>query len=261
MEGAVRVFAGEFNKSTMQRDSGDAGISPAVITPTGASCRIVFIAGALTEVVDDGEMQRCRLADPTGTFELVTGGRSSPCAETLRYLPIPSFITVTGQARMYRKNGTTFLSVRPEDVKKVDRAVRDQWVLTTAQHTLVRIGNLMESISPASGNVPADQNLPAVVRHYAVTAALLNDIIATVEGAVSSVRPADSSSPVVPQDARPIVLEILGVGTGPRGIAVEEIISQSAESGFSQEAVLTAIQALITEDECYQPQKGFLRLL
>ena len=47
----------------------------------------------------------------------------------------------------------------------------------------------------------------------------------------------------------------------PRGIAVQEIIDRAGTRGITVEATLTAIEALIVDDECYQPQKGYVRLL
>ena len=49
--------------------------------------------------------------------------------------------------------------------------------------------------------------------------------------------------------------------SGPRGMAVEEIIGTASLRGIPQDAVLSAIESLIIEDECYQPQKGFVKLL
>jgi DNA replicative helicase MCM subunit Mcm2 (Cdc46/Mcm family) len=58
-----------------------------------------------------------------------------------------------------------------------------------------------------------------------------------------------------------MVMEFIQVGSGPRGIAVDDIIKQAAMSGVSQKAVLAAIESLIIDDECYQPQKGFVKPL
>jgi hypothetical protein len=81
-----------------------------------------------------------------------------------------------------------------------------------------------------------------------------------VEGAVQTVH-APVCEISVPPDIRMMVMEFMAAGNGPRGIAVEEIIRKATESGASREAVLSAIESLITDDECYQPQKGFVKPL
>ena len=48
---------------------------------------------------------------------------------------------------------------------------------------------------------------------------------------------------------------------GPRGIAVEDIIDTMALRGILKEDVLAALESLIHDDECYQPQKGYVKLL
>ena len=51
------------------------------------------------------------------------------------------------------------------------------------------------------------------------------------------------------------------VSSGPRGVAVEEILEKARLNAISREAALAAIESLIMEDECYQPQKGFVKPL
>ena len=55
-----------------------------------------------------------RLADPTGAFDIVTGGRRAAITEQFRAIPVPSFIAVTGTAQLYRRNDGDAVSVRPE---------------------------------------------------------------------------------------------------------------------------------------------------
>jgi DNA replicative helicase MCM subunit Mcm2 (Cdc46/Mcm family) len=62
-------------------------------------------------------------------------------------------------------------------------------------------------------------------------------------------------------DPREIILEYIRTTSGPRGVAVEEILEMATMRAISREAVLAAIESLIVEDECYQPQKGFVKPL
>ena len=256
MEGAARVFAGEYNDSTLSIQDDDPGNPAWVVTPGGAWCRSLFLSGALTEVLASGDMVHSRMADPTGAFDLVIGGRNTPLAETFCKIPVPSFVTVSGRAQMYVKNGIVHLSVRPDHVRIVDRLVRDQWVLVTAKSTLGRL-NLINLAMQGSST---DTRILGAIRHYSITRTRLQELARMVEGAVQTVHSPEVEIPV-PPDIRSMVVEIMAAGNGPRGIAVEEIIRQATESGASREAVLTAIESLITDDECYQPQKGFVKPL
>ncbi|HWS22321.1 MAG TPA: hypothetical protein VN227_06750, partial [Methanoregula sp.] len=88
----------------------------------------------------------------------------------------------------------------------------------------------------------------------------LHDLAGMVESAVQTVRPAGCDAPE-PRDVRTLVMEIIQAGSGPRGIAVDDIIKQAAIRGIAQEVILLAIESLILDDECYQPQKGFVKML
>jgi RPA family protein len=256
MEGAVRLFAGEFSQATLTVPDGDDRNAAWVVTPSGAYCRQVFLAGALTEVHEDGDMVYARLADPTGGFDLSCGGRSSPVAESVRKIPLPSFVSVSGRAQSWKKGGAIILSVRPEHVRPIDRLTRDLWVLKTAEETLRRLGAAALALN---GKSP-DERVASAVRHYAMTPAGLGDLAAMVEGAVMNVKPAESV-PANQPDVRGLIMDLLSSKGGPRGMAVQEIIDTLAADGVFQDVVLSTIEALIVEDECYQPQKGFIRLL
>jgi DNA replicative helicase MCM subunit Mcm2 (Cdc46/Mcm family) len=78
--------------------------------------------------------------------------------------------------------------------------------------------------------------------------------------AVRSIKPPEPID-TIQSDVCELVVDILKGTNNPRGIAIEEIISQAGNRGIGQSEVLSAIESLIVEDECYQPQKGFVKLL
>jgi RPA family protein len=256
MEGTARVFAGEFGSATLSVQDEVSGNPAWVVTQGGAWCRFMFLSGALTEVVEVGDMVHIRIADPTGVFNLMIGGRNTTLAETFCKLPVPSFVTVTGRAQMYLKNGELILSVRPDNVQVVDRLVRDQWVLATAKSTAARLHHMHLAIQGTC----TDERILAAVRHYSITKTRLQDLAGMVERAVHTIRPSECDVPA-PPDVRMLVMDFMQAGSGPRGIAVDDIIKQAAVCGVSQEAVLAAVESLIIDDECYQPQKGFVKPL
>ncbi|MFA4823916.1 MAG: hypothetical protein WC593_02030 [Methanoregula sp.] len=256
MEGAARVFAGDFSGSTLSVQDAD-GQSPAwVVTPGAAWCRLVYLAGAVTEVTENGDMLRCRLADPTGAFNLIIGGRNSPLAGQFRKIPVPSFVTVTGRAQLYRRNDLVDLSIRPDNVMVVDRAIRDQWILKTAEATLGRL----EQVHLAFLGRSTDDHILKAHRHYSHSPESIRALADMVGCAVQSIKPPELIA-VIRSDVRELVMEILKNTSSPRGIAVDVVISQAGDRGIAQTEVLLAIESLIVEDECYQPQKGFVKLL
>lgn len=256
MQGSVRVFAGEFNSSTLSVQDDDPQSPAWVVTPGGAYCRFLYLSGTLTEVTCSGDMVYSRIADPTGVFNLVTGGRNTALAETFRQLRVPSFVTVTGRAQMYQNEGKVMVSVRPESVLDVNRQVRDQWVLATAQSTLERL----VLINRALEGTCTDDRILNAFHHYSITKTRLRELAALIETAVNAVGSREYETPKEP-DVRTLVMDLILGSNGPQGISVDDIISQAAKSGASREAVLAAIESLIIEDECYQPLKGFVKPL
>jgi RPA family protein len=267
MEGAARVFAGDFSGSTLSVQADDGHSAAFVVTPCGIWCRLMFLSGVMTEITEAGDMLRCRLADPTGAFNLVIGGRNSPLAEQFRKIPVPSFVTVTGRAQLYRRNETVELSIRPDHVVVVDRAVRDQWTLATAEATLRRL----KQIHFARQDRCTDEHILTAYRHYAHTEVQLQALAEMISSAVQSIKPTEPSSPNTPIQfvveqcreslVRELVMEIMKITSSPRGISIDEIIRQAGEQGIVKTEVLSAIESLIVEDECYQPQKGFVKPL
>jgi RPA family protein len=256
MEGFIRVFAGEYGGSTLSIQGIDSQSPPWVVTPGGGYCRFMFLSGTLTEVSETGDMVNSRIADPTGVFNLVIGGRNTALAETFRNLPIPSFVTVTGRSQMYQKDGRYVLSVRPDSVQNVNRQVRDQWVLSTAQSTLGRLFLMNQALQGAC----PDERVLAAFHHYSITKFRLKEFAAMVVEAVNTVQTVVCGLPVQ-QDVRTRVMDLIRAGSGPKGISVDEIITQGAACGISRESALAIIESLIIDDECYQPLKGFVKPL
>jgi DNA replicative helicase MCM subunit Mcm2 (Cdc46/Mcm family) len=147
--------------------------------------------------------------------------------------------------------------VRPDNVQTISRGVRDKWVITTAEITICRLEMMHQALQGGC----TDKRILAAVRHYSVTLAHIDELSAMIDSAIKSVRPRNDAIEASQVDIRKLVVEIIQANPGPRGIAVEEIIKEAALNGISQKTVLATIESLIVEDECYQPQKGFVRLL
>lgn len=256
MEGAVRLFAGEFNKSTLTVPDEDGKSDAWVVTLSGAYCRQVFLAGAIVEVHEQGGMIHARVADPTGGFDCAFGGQKTPMAEFVRKIAMPMFVSVSGRAQLFRSGGTPLVTVRPDHMQVIDRTVRDQWVITTAQATLARLRLMHAALNSTCTN----SRVLRAFSHYSVTAADLDGLADMVAGALKSVRTQQSIA-AVQEDPREIVMEYLRTTSNPRGVAVEAVIDMGQTKAISKETVLAVIESLIMEDECYQPQKGYIKLL
>jgi len=149
------------------------------------------------------------------------------------------------------------LTIRPDQVQVIDRRIRDQWVITTASSTLARL----EAMHRAMQGTCTDKQILRVCSHYCLTRDDLRRLAEMVAGALSSVRPTQETDSAAQTDPRDMVMEYIRTTAGPRGVAVEEIIEIAQLRAVSKEAVLAAIESLIVEDECYQPQKGFVKPL
>jgi RPA family protein len=154
---AWRIFAHEFNMSTLFVSEGDERAPNYIITPTGVKCNRLFIIGVVTEVENigkDNNLWRARIADPTGVFTIYAGQYQPEPAIFLSELQVPSYVALVGKARKYEpEDGAVYLSVRPEEMNISDEKQRDRWVLEAAERTLERI-NIMEDAlnSGLSGN-------------------------------------------------------------------------------------------------------------
>jgi uncharacterized protein len=257
MEGAVRLFAGEFSQSTLTVPGEDEKSAAWVVTPSGAYCRQVFLAGALVEVQEQGDMLSFRVADPTGGFDLVCGGIHTLLAESIRKIPLPSFVSVTGRAQLYRREGKAVLTIRPDQVHVIDRLIRDQWVITTANSTFERL----KLVHGALKGTCTDSRILRACLHYSLTFKELGGLADMVAGALSSVRPSQETDGAEKAGPREMIMEYIRTASGPRGVTVEEIIEMAEMRALSRDAVLATIESLIVEDECYQPQKGYVKPL
>lgn len=256
MEGAVRVFAGEFNRSTLTIQKSDRGGPRVVVTPGGAWCNLIYLSGALTEISENGDMLRFRISDPTGVFDVVIGSMQTELLSMARKIPVPSFLTIVGKVQMYQKQGSYTVSVRPESVQIADRIMRDIWVLRTADMTLDRLERLV-AVMLGQTNDPLNQR---VVEHYRLTPKKVQELVEMVESALSTIQVsgAPAQSPIHPDE---LILSIIKEHQGIRGISIEEVIAFAGLEGVIADTAHEVIRDLIRRDECYQPQKGIIKLL
>ena len=211
MEGAVRLFAGEFNQSTLTVPGEEDKSAAWVVSPSGGYCRQVFLAGALVEVQEQGDMLSARLADPTGGFDLVCGGNNTALVESIQKIPLPSFMSVSGQARLYWRVGKPVLTIRPERIQIIDRQTRDQWIITTARATVLRLKMMQEALKGTC----TDGRILQAYSHYSLTRKDLCELAELVAGALANIRPAQETGPVLQVNPREIIMEYIRTNSGP----------------------------------------------
>ncbi len=156
-EAAWRVFAGEYNDSTLEI-KGEGDMAPSyVITPLGAKVNRVFVIGVLTDVEnisEGGDLVRAHISDPTGVFTLYSGSYQQEVTEALSDIQAPAFVAVVGKVRTYKPedSDTIYVSIRPEKVMEVDANVRDKWILDTCKNTKDRIEAVLEAMKMDESN-------------------------------------------------------------------------------------------------------------
>jgi RPA family protein len=157
-EVAWRVFAEEYNSSTLEHTGeGEKPVSY-IITPLGARINRMHIVGVVTDIEDVGEegkpRYRARITDPTGTFYVSAGEYQPSAAMALSKMSPPAFAAVVGKSRAYTpETGVKYLSIRPERIREVDAEARDYWTLETAKSTLQRIEAVREGLKMSGSTV------------------------------------------------------------------------------------------------------------
>ena len=149
-EAAWRVFAGEFNDSTVEI-KGEGEMTPSyIITPLGAKLNRLYIIGVLTDVEnvsEGGDLVRAHISDPTGVFTLYSGSYQEEVKDAISKIEVPAFVAVVGKVRTYSpEEGTMYVSVRPERIMEVNADIRDKWIIETCKNTKDRIEAVLEAM-------------------------------------------------------------------------------------------------------------------
>jgi len=154
-EVAWRLFAEEFNASTVELES-QGEFSPAHnLSPLGAMINRVFVIGVITDVENistkEDPLWRARLSDPTGTYFVSAGKYSPEAAGALARIRPPAFCSVIGKTRSYKpEEGVVYLSLKAESVIPSTAALRDLWVLEACKNLKKRIQLAEEAVSMES---------------------------------------------------------------------------------------------------------------
>jgi len=151
-EVAWRLFAEEFNSSTVELES-EGEFSPGhILTPLGLKVNRVFLTGVITDVENistkEEPLWRARVSDPTGTYFVSAGKYQPEAAGALARITPPAFATIIGKTRTYRpEEGVLYLSLKAESVIPSTAAGRDFWVLEACKSLRKRIDLAEEAVA------------------------------------------------------------------------------------------------------------------
>ncbi len=245
----TRVFAGEYARARLPL------YKERVLTPTGACCRLIFLAGALTETGFRGpDRWSGRVADPTGVFEIRAERPDREQQDALRDLSVPSFVTVTGEAVFF--SGDAGPGVLLHSLGESTRAIRDRWVIRTAEITGGRIALLTDALRSGTGPGP----VVAALEQYAMTGNCIREMAGMVCHALDGVMPSSEASRSQ-EDIAAAVLAIIKESGGKKGISYDDLAAIAGASGIGGRELREAVRFLLEEDECYQPAREVFKSL
>lgn len=286
-EVAQRVFAKEFNDSTLSLasvsadDSSDVNSPNILISPTGVRINRVFVAGVITEVENLGsetgterELWRARISDPTGVFIVYAGQYQPEAAIFLSAVEVPSYVAVVGKARVYEpEKGSVFISIRPEEINNVTSITRDRWVADTADLTLKRFDLLSQSLSGGNRDDLADslkikgmdfdssEAIQDAIEFYGTDLEYISGFKQIIREALLSIKENANIQNKQNEDAEYIILEILKELDKGKGVQYSSLLEQAKLRGIQEEVSDRGIKSLLDRGECYEPKIGILKLI
>lgn len=257
MEGAARIFAGEYTKARLPLYQ-VPGRGDRVLTPSGACCHLIFLSGTLTETEQRGpDRWYGRVADPTGVFEVRANRPDAVNREVLRQIEPPAFVTVMGEAQFFSGTKDSGPGISLIQIQVSDRVIRDRWILRTAEISIARLVTLSEMIRSGCG--PAGCATAAILQ-YTITEENIRELAGMVGHALSSTAPTMETIP--DRDGiKENILAIIRESAGLKGIPLPDLITKAGRSGIGEREVREAVRSLIEEDECYQPAKEVFKPL
>ncbi len=285
-EVAWRIFADEFNKSTLETGGGEERTPSYLITPLGAKINRVYVVGVLTEIENRGTpeepMWRARVTDPTGTFFVSAGQYQPDVATKLAHMDPPAFVAVIGKANIYRPDEETVLtSIRGELVKEVDEEQRDYWILEATRSLKERLGAVneaaqMEEVSTdelvdLGYDLKLADGIKAASEHY--DSFQIEKYWRVLEDALMYVLPEyeeaggleeEEESTEEEEEIEDLVLEVLeeleDEADGENGVEYDTVMEETLEEkDISQEKFEEAVNSLRNSGKIYEPVLGNLK--
>jgi uncharacterized protein len=289
-EVAWRVFASEYNASTLEI-KGEGEKAPSyVVTPLGAMVNRMFIVGLLTDLQNLGTEQepywRALLSDGMSKYYLFAGKYNPEATVVLSKLQPPAYVAVVGKSRTYSpEEGKIFVSVRPEKIVTVDEGVRDNWVLETARSTLRRIDCVEEALQMEN---PTAEDLVKLGYNQALAEGVvralphykdvdLNRYRGMVLEALEQLLPERSGDLPIPADApsagpeeideeqddedkEEVVLKLIDkLDKNKKGAPLADLVKEAAKAGIGEAELEEINNSLLDKGLIYEPTIGKMK--
>jgi RPA family protein len=288
-EVAWRLFASEYNASTLEI-KGEGEKAPSyVVTPLGAMVNRLFIVGLLTDMqnlgTDAEPYWRALLSDGMNKFYLYAGKYNPEATVVLSKLQPPVYVAVVGKTRTYSpEEGKIIVSVRPEKIVTVDESVRDYWMLEAARSTLRRIECVEEAMQMES---PKAEDLvrlgyPLALAEGVARAAPhykdldLNRFRGMVLEALEQLLPERSWEVPIPadspslgpeeieddqdEDKEDVVLKLIDkLDKNKKGAPLAELTKEAANAGIGESELEEINNSLLDKGLIYEPTIGKMK--
>ena len=238
----------------------------------GGKINRLFIVGVLTDVENigkEGIRWRARIADPTGIHNVYAEPFNPEAASLLADMEAPSYVAVTGKVRIYEpEEGSIYLSMRAEEVKKVDAFLRDYWIIQAARNLKMRIDAMREALNMPSPSIRQLRELgyPLNVAEGVVEAIKFYDIDIEhyeylLREALSyiSIEKKETSEEV--KKAEEKMVAIIKELQGDEGAEWDAVIEHAVKEGIDKEIAEEAISNLMEEGIIYEPELGKLKMV
>lgn len=284
-EVAQRIFAKEFNDSTLNIDPGSQeGDNNSVytpnflITPIGTKVNRLFVVGVVTEVDNigaDNSIWRARIVDPTGAFVVYAGQYQPEASIFLSTVEIPAYVAIVGKARAYiPEDGSVYVSIRPEEINVVESSIRDQWLVDTAELTLDRIDTYSMALSTrlkgselydylVQNNVSPElaDGITLSLGYYQIDEDYIEELKTVVRDCLELIEVGISESSENVPDVEEFLIEIMKELDEGKGVDYGALIDFAQERGLSEKTVEEAVGSMLSNGKCYEPRIGIIRII
>lgn len=284
-EVAQRIFAKEFNDSTLNIDPGSQdGDNNSVytpnflITPIGTKVNRVLVVGVVTEVDNigaDNNIWRARIVDPTGAFVVYAGQYQPEASIFISTVEIPAYVAIVGKARAYiPEDGSVYVSIRPEEINVVESSIRDQWLVDTAELTLDRIDTYSMALSTGlkgsdlydylvQNNVSPElaDGITLSLGYYQTDEGYIEELKTVVRDCLELIEVGASESSENGPDIEEFLVEIMKEMDEGKGVDYGALIDLAQERGISEKTVEEAVGSMLSNGKCYEPRIGIIRIV
>mgnify|MGYP005835724995 CR=1 FL=1 len=289
-EPAWRVFASEYNASTLEL-KGEGEKAPSyVITPLGAMVNRIFIVGVLTDLQNIGTEAepywRALISDGTDKFYVYAGKYAPEATLALSKIEPPAFVAVIGKSRTYSpEEGKIFLSVRPEKILSVEEHIKDNWILETIRATLRRIDAIEEAkemenptteeLVKLGYSAPLAEGVVRALPHYRDIDT--NRFRGTVLEALEQLLPERSFELPIPrdlpvgpeeieeeeddsEDKEELILKLIDkLDKNKKGASLVDLTKEAAKAGIGEDELEEINNSLLDKGLIYEPTIGKMK--